>query len=179
MTVTEPVPEPLRRTDIGATPWSEARRRLAEAGTYWLATSRPDGRPHVMPLLAVWVDEALHFVASPGTRKARNLARKPASVLGTAHDGADLVVEGEAQKVSDEAALRRVAGAYAAKYDWPVEVRSGALWGEGAPTAGPPPYEVYRVDPATAFAFGHDETFIPTRWRFRPGGIPRRREEDS
>lgn len=173
MTALEPVPEPLRAADFTLTRWSDARRRLTEAGTYWLATVRPEGRPHAVPLLAVWVDEALHFVASPGSRKARNLARNPASVLGTTHDGADLVVEGEVHKVTGEAALRRVAGAYAAKYDWPVEVRGSALWGEGAPTAGPPPYEVYRVNAETVFAFGHAETLTPTRWRFPASGRDR------
>ncbi|HEV2894753.1 MAG TPA: pyridoxamine 5'-phosphate oxidase family protein, partial [Actinomycetota bacterium] len=69
-------------------------------------------------------------------------------------------------KVADEPTLRRVAEAYAAKYGWRVEVSEGAFHADGAPTAGPPPYEVYAVAPSTAFAFGTDESFSPTRWSF-------------
>ena len=76
------------------------------------------------------------------------------------------MVEGTAAKVSDETRLHRVAEAYWAKYGWPVTVRDGAFYADGAPTAGPPPYEVYEVTPATAFGFPTDETFTATRWRF-------------
>jgi nitroimidazol reductase NimA-like FMN-containing flavoprotein (pyridoxamine 5'-phosphate oxidase superfamily) len=72
----EPVAErPYLAEDTTPTPWTEARQRLADADSYWLATVRPDGLPHLVPVLAVWVDGALHFVASPTSRKARNLAR--------------------------------------------------------------------------------------------------------
>jgi hypothetical protein len=53
-------------------PWSDARERLAGAGVYWLSTVRPDGRPHVTPLIAVWLDDALLFCTGPQERKARN-----------------------------------------------------------------------------------------------------------
>jgi Pyridoxamine 5'-phosphate oxidase len=147
-------------------PWPEARRRLAEGGTYWLATARPDGRPHVVPVLAVWMDGALHFSSSPAARKAKNLARSPHCVITAGTPALDLVVEGQATTVRDEATLRRLAEAYASKYQWQVTVRDGALWGEGAPTAGPPPYHVYVITPTAAFGFGTDETFGATRWRF-------------
>ena len=75
-----------------------------------------DGRPHVVPVLAVWVDGALHFVASPTSRKARNLARDPHCVIMARRDPFDLVVEGTAANVSDEARLRRVAEVYMTKY---------------------------------------------------------------
>jgi Pyridoxamine 5'-phosphate oxidase len=52
-----PAEQPFRTDDASATAWAEGRRRLAEGDTYWLATVRPDGRPHVMPVLAVWVDD--------------------------------------------------------------------------------------------------------------------------
>jgi nitroimidazol reductase NimA-like FMN-containing flavoprotein (pyridoxamine 5'-phosphate oxidase superfamily) len=97
-------------------PWPQARRRLAEAGTYWLATARPDGRPHVVPVLAVWLDDALHFSSSPTARKAKNLARSPHCVIMVGTPALDLVVEGQATKVRDEATLRRLAEVYASKY---------------------------------------------------------------
>jgi nitroimidazol reductase NimA-like FMN-containing flavoprotein (pyridoxamine 5'-phosphate oxidase superfamily) len=146
--------------------WPETRRRLAEADTYWLATVRPDGRPHVMPVLAVSLDQVLHFTSGPAARKARNLARRPHCVITVGSPGLDLVLEGEATKVRDHATLRRVAERYASKYQWPVTVRDGAFWADGAPTAGPPPYDVYQVTPTTAFAFGNDERFGAIRWDF-------------
>jgi len=162
--------EPMAEQPLGAdgtTPWAEARGHLEEAGTYWLATVRPDGRPHVMPVLAVWVDGALHFSASPTSRKAKNLARDAHCVITAGSRALDLVVEGEAAQVRNEARLHRVAGAYASKYDWHVTVRDGAFYADGAPTAGPPPYEVYEVTPTMALGFPTEEgTFSPTRWRF-------------
>ena len=68
--------------------------------------------------------------------------------------------------MSDEARLRRVAAVYASKYGWQVDVRDGAFYAEGAPTAGRPPYGVYEVTPTTIFGFGTDESFNATRWRF-------------
>jgi nitroimidazol reductase NimA-like FMN-containing flavoprotein (pyridoxamine 5'-phosphate oxidase superfamily) len=100
---------------------------LADGDTFWLATVRPDGRPHVMPVLAVWADGALHFSTGKTTRKGRNLAQNPSCVIALGSPGLDLVVEGLAAKVSDEARLRRVADAYASKYDWQVTVRDGAF----------------------------------------------------
>jgi nitroimidazol reductase NimA-like FMN-containing flavoprotein (pyridoxamine 5'-phosphate oxidase superfamily) len=164
----EPVAErPVSVDDARPLPaWAEARRHLEEADTYWLATVRPDGQPHVMPLLAVWLDGALYFCAGATTRKARNLARDSRCVLTAAGDKLHLVVEGTAAKVRDEARLWRVAAVYASKYEWPVTVRDGAFYADGAPTAGPPPYEVYEVAPTMAFAFGTDESLGATRWRF-------------
>jgi nitroimidazol reductase NimA-like FMN-containing flavoprotein (pyridoxamine 5'-phosphate oxidase superfamily) len=167
MTEKEPAAEqPYLAEDATPTPWAEARRRLVDAESYWLATVRPDGLPHLVPVLAVWVDGALHFVASPTSRKAKNLARDAHCVITARRDALDLVVEGTVAKVSDEARLHHVAEAYISKYDWLVTVRDGTFYADGAPTAGPPPYEVYEATPTMVFGFPTDETFSPTRWRF-------------
>jgi hypothetical protein len=172
--------QPLAADGATVTPWAEARRRLDEAETYWLATVRPDGRPHVRPVLGVWLDSALYFSTSETSRKGKNLAHNSRCVLAVgslALPALDLVVEGDAAKVSDEAKLHRVADAYAAKYEWHVAVRGGALYGDGAPTAGPPPYAVFEVPATVIFGFpgvaGTDEkgqgevgSLRPTRWRF-------------
>ena len=167
MAGTEPVAEPFNADETRPLiTWAEASRRLAEAHWYWLATVRPDGRPHVVPVLAVWLDGALHFSTGPASRKGRNLARDTRCVIAVDSDVLHLVVEGEAAKVSDRARLQRVSEAYASKYGWQVTVRDNALDGDGAPTAGPPPYEVYEVTPTLAFGFGTDESLGATRWRF-------------
>lgn len=152
--------------DAGVTSWSDARERLARGKTYWLATGRSDGRPHVMPVLAVWMDRTLYFVAAPSSRKAQNLAHNPHCVITVNAEALDLVMEGSARKVRDETRLRRVAGVYETKYRWHVAVRDGAFFGDGAPTAGPPPYDVYELIPTIIFGFGTDGTLSSTRWRF-------------
>jgi nitroimidazol reductase NimA-like FMN-containing flavoprotein (pyridoxamine 5'-phosphate oxidase superfamily) len=169
MTGTQPVTElDARYSSPGATPvgWAQARERLREAQIYWLSTVRPDGRPHVTPLLAVWLDDALYFSTGPDERKARNLAHNQHCVLTTGCSdldaGLDLVVEGDAVRVSDDAKLRRVADAVEAKYgaDWHFDVREGAFHHpEGGRAL------VYEVAPVTAFGFGKGE-FSQTRWRF-------------
>jgi nitroimidazol reductase NimA-like FMN-containing flavoprotein (pyridoxamine 5'-phosphate oxidase superfamily) len=144
------------------------RGHLEEStATYWLATVRPSGTPHVMPVLAVWVDGCVYFCAGETTRKAKNLVLNPYCVVTVEVEALDLVMEGKAVKVRDGAMLRRVADAYASTYGWRVVVTEGAFHGtEGAPTAGPPPYDVYELTPTVAFGFGLDERFISTKWRF-------------
>jgi Pyridoxamine 5'-phosphate oxidase len=119
-----------------------------------------------MPLGVLWVDGALYFNAGPGTRKAKNLAADPRCVVTVATHPFDIVVEGEAVKLTDDAELRRIADVYAA-HGWEPTVRDGALYAEyRAPSAGPPPWHVYEVTPKTVFALGAAEPFGATRFRF-------------
>jgi Pyridoxamine 5'-phosphate oxidase len=160
--------DPMTAGATTPTPWARARGLLEEAqATYWLATVRANGAPHVRPVLAVWVDGGLFFCAGPSTCKAKNLVLDARFVVTVEEEPLDLVVEGRAVKVRDAATVWRVADAYAKVYGWRVAVRDGAFHDtEGAAIAGPPPYDVYEVTPTVAFGFGTDETFVPTRWRF-------------
>lgn len=169
MAITTPIAEEvIRPGDTRTIPWNEAAKRMADAGTFWIATIRPDGHPHVRPILAVWVDDALHFVSSSSARKGTNLAQDPRCTLSAETPGLDLVIEGGADRVTDETTLRRVANAYESKYEWPVTIRDAAFFAEGAPTAGPPPFHICAVQPFTVFGFGTDEEHFDrsTRWRF-------------
>jgi uncharacterized pyridoxamine 5'-phosphate oxidase family protein len=148
------------------TPWAEARERLAGAKVYWLSTVRPSGRPHVTPIAAVWLDDALYFCTGQTERKAKNLAQNTHCVITTGCDvleGLDLVVEGDAVRVTDEARLRRLADGYAAKYDqlFRFTVHDGAFYVEGSESE----VLVYELAPTTVFGFGKG-TFSQTRWRF-------------
>jgi nitroimidazol reductase NimA-like FMN-containing flavoprotein (pyridoxamine 5'-phosphate oxidase superfamily) len=179
MAVKEPVAE--RNLDgYGAAPipWTRVRERLdvgltqgpgtggPDRHTCWVATVRPDGRPHVVPVGVLWVDGRFYFNAGATTRKARNLARNPQCVITVATNPFDLVVEGEAVKVTEEAKLQRIAEVYASQ-GWQATVRDGALYAEySAPSAGPPPWDLYEVAPATVFALGTAEPYGATRWRF-------------
>jgi general stress protein 26 len=151
----------------GPEPWPEVRRRLAAGQWYWLATVGADGRPHVVPVLAVALDDALYFVAADASRKARNLARSAQCALSVAVDDAHLVVHGRAARVLDETILQRAAATNASKYAWHPRVRDGVFDADyGAPTAGPPPYALYELTPDKVLAFGVDEAFSPTRFVF-------------
>ncbi|GAB3482311.1 pyridoxamine 5'-phosphate oxidase family protein [Nocardiopsis coralliicola] len=150
--------------------WEQALEALAGARTFWLSTVRPGGAPHCAPVLAVVVDGAVHVAAGPATRKARNLAADARCTVGASGGGLDLVVEGAADPVTGPGELDAVARAYTAAYGWAPEPRDGALWAEGAPSAGPPPYAVYRVAASSAFAFPTDGASTPTRWLFAAPG---------
>lgn len=170
MTRNEPVSELLTtEADVDVIPWADGRSRLSETRFYWLATTGPGGGPHVRPVLAVWSDGALHTTSNPEAAKARYLGRNPRCAVTARTDGLDLVYEGRATKVDDEARLQAVADVYISKYGWPVTVRDGAFEAPyGAPTSGPPPYEVFRIVPDVAFGFGTDDSLAPrsTRWQF-------------
>lgn len=153
--------------DATATPWEEARERLALAEVYWLSTVRPDGRPHVTSIAGLWLDDTLYFSTGQTERKAKNLALNSRCVVMTGCnvlEGLDLVIEGEAVRVKDEARLRRSAEGYAAKYGrlFRFTVRDGAFYGEGSETE----VLVYELVPTTAFGFGKGDSFSQTRWRF-------------
>lgn len=152
-----------------ATDWEETRRVLEGAEIFWIATVRADGRPHVTPLVAVWVDDALHFATGANEQKAVNLRANPEVILMTGcndwEQGLDVVVEGKAVRVLDESVLERLAEAWAAKWDgrWHYEVREGSFRHEGSGD----PVLVFTVEPAKAFAFARG-TFGQTRHRFLP-----------
>jgi hypothetical protein len=157
--------------DATPTPWADGRAQLEQAEIFWLSTVRPDGRPHVTPLLAIWLDDALYFSTGAEERKAKNIAHNPHCILTTGcnalNQGFDLVVEGDAVRLTDEAKLQRVADLYDSKYGWRYIVRNGALVHAHAADQGEEAAAlVYEVAPTTAFGFGKGEPFSQTRWRF-------------
>ena len=136
--------------------------------TCWLATINRDGSPHVTGIGALWVDGAFWFETGESTRKGRNLARDPRCTLSLAAEEFDLVVEGDARKIDDPRTVADLAARWVAE-GWPARVdESGvALTAEySAPSAGPPPWHVYRLTPRAATALGTVEPAGATRWTF-------------
>jgi len=148
-------------------PWSRAQKQLAaNSGTYWLATTRPGSGPHVAAVGGLWVDGSVYFVSGPRTRKSRDIAKLPRCVVSISLKDLDVVIEGTARIVRDEATLKRLAKLYAAQ-GWPATVKGGAFTYEySAPSAGPPPWHLYVLTPATAFGVATAEPHGATRWRF-------------
>jgi nitroimidazol reductase NimA-like FMN-containing flavoprotein (pyridoxamine 5'-phosphate oxidase superfamily) len=172
--VAEPAAElDTRFSSEGASPteWAEARDRLEDAEIFWVSTVRPDGRPHVTPLISVWLDDALYFSTGPTEQKAKNLAANRHCILTTGCNdidrGLDVVVEGDAVQVTDDVKLRHIADRYVSKYgeDWRFEVRDGTfVQGNGAVVA-----LVFEVAPKKGFGFRKGDEFSQTRWRFGDG----------
>jgi hypothetical protein len=134
----------------------------------WLATINPDGSPHVNGIGAQWEDGAWWFETGEQNRKARNVARDPRCALSLAVHEFDLVVDGTAEKITDPATVAKMAEVWAAG-GWPCRVdESGtALTADfSAPSAGPPPWHVYKMTVRQATALG---TVMPggaTTWTF-------------
>jgi Pyridoxamine 5'-phosphate oxidase len=127
---------------------------------------RPNARPHVTTIAAVWLDGAVHFTTGERERKAKNLARNPYCIVTTGYrglEGLDLVVEGKATRVATAPALRGLAEAYRRKYGrlFRYEVRDGALYHQDTVDR----VLAYRVRARKALGFGKGGRFSQTRWR--------------
>ena len=160
-----------RFSDPGATAtsWSAARDVLQSAQLSWVTTVRTDGRPHVTPLVAVWLDDAVHFATGSDEQKAVNLAANPHVVMVTGCNswdrGLDVMVEGEAERITDRATLQRLAAAWAVKWngEWQYRVVDGGFAHPDNP-AGAEPILVFAVRATKILAFGKGE-FSHTRYR--------------
>ncbi|PXX68584.1 general stress protein 26 [Nocardia tenerifensis] len=148
-----------------APPWSAVREVLTTSEMFWLSTTRRDGRPHVTPLPAIWHDGSLHICTGDQEQKAANLAAEPRCVLTTGtnrmNSGLDVVVEGTAARVTDQATLRELSALWKSQLDWDFAVVEGGF-NDGAGRVG----LVYAVAPEKVLAFGKGEPFSQTRYRF-------------
>ena len=136
--------------------------------TCWLATIDADGRPHVTGIGGFWNEGTFWFQTGPATRKAKNLARDPRCSISVATHEFDLTLEGVAQRVTDPAVVADFAG-QAASDGWPARVDDSgvALTADySAPSAGPPPWFVYRITPHRAVALRTVDPGGATQWTF-------------
>ncbi len=153
-------------------PWSRALEELENVftsdakKTYWLATASADGRPHVTGVGMLWVDGKFYFTSGAGTRKSRNLAENTHCAISVGLPTLDLAVEGTASRVTDRATLQRIAERYAAQ-GWPASATDDAITAAySAPSAGPPPWDLFEVTPVVAYGVATAEPYGATRWRF-------------
>jgi general stress protein 26 len=168
MATTEPVPElDPRFSDPEASPtgWHDVRRAIEEAELFWITTVRADGRPHVTPLPAVWRNDALYFCTGADEQKGVNLRTNANCALTTGNNlwksGLDVIVEGHAERVTDDGLLHHLADAWESKYqgDWHFDVANGAFRHEEGEAL------VFEVVPAKVLAFAKG-AFAQTRFRF-------------
>ena len=136
-------------------PWEGAAERLSVSHNYMVATTRPDGRPHVMPVWGVWLDYSFYFSTGRQCPKARNLGANPHCVISTDRADEAVILEGMAEEIADRSSLKEFYKAYKEKYDWDLE------------EMGFDKEPVYIVRPRVVFGVRErDFTGSATRWTF-------------
>ena len=138
----------------GLLPWTWATERLIKAHTYFIATTRPDGRPHVMPVWGIWMEGQFYFSSGRKSRKARNLSANPKCVVSIEINGESVIVEGHVEETTEDAVLKQCSVAYTEKYQWDMGDNSEPF---------------FKVQPSVVFGFIENDslfTSTATRWTF-------------
>src|SRR5688572_10968249 len=139
----------------GLLPWEWAAERLLISHNYMVATTRPDGRPHVMPVWGLWLNGGFYFSTGRRSRKTKNLGANPHCVVSTDRADEAVIVEGVAEEITNQASLKPFYEAYKEKYDWDLE------------QMGFDKEPVYIVRPSVVFGIRErDFTSSATRWKF-------------
>jgi general stress protein 26 len=152
--------------DASATSWEQTRRILEDAELSWISTVRRDGRPHVSPLVTVWMDDALYFTSGPDEQKVRNLDHNPTVVVTTGTNaweaGIDVTVEGLARRVVARGLLERLATEWSRRWDgrWSFDAVDGAFRHARGGVS-----QVFELVPTRVLAFAKSP-FAQTRHRF-------------
>jgi hypothetical protein len=142
----------------GLKPWPWALERLEKSHNYWISTTRPGGRPHLMLIWGIWWQDAFWFSTGARTRKAKNIAADPRCVIGTEKADEAVILEGIVEEIKDRSIWKQLAQIYNSKYGGDVEPLLLASGGS-----------VFRLQPQVAFAQDeHAENFAEsvTRWLF-------------
>ena len=145
--------------DEGMVTWSFATERLERALAYWVCTTRPDGRPHAMPIWGAFVEGTLYFEGSPETRRGRNLKENPSVVVHLESADEVVIVEGKAEEIKkpERSLAVRMAEVMGAKYGTLDYRPSPEQWDEGG---------LYALRPTVAFAWKEFPKSV-TRFVFR------------
>ena len=134
--------------------WQEVVDQLAKSRNYWIVTTRPDGRPHAVPVWGVWLDERLYFGTDRRSRKARNLAKNPAMGVHLESGDDAVILEGLAEEVTNADLIAAIDKAYSPKYKMRLTEAPGEL-------------VIYALRPRVALAWRErDFPRSSTRWRF-------------
>jgi hypothetical protein len=151
--------------DAGSAPAPDAHN----SRTTWLTTINEDGSPHVTPVGALWLDGTYWFQTGSGTRKHRNVERDPRCSVAVSILGADVVLEGDAERVTDPTDMARAAEGWATSGGWPAELDpsgTGITAPFNAPSQGPPPWHVFRIELRSAVVALGEEPGGLSRFRF-------------
>jgi nitroimidazol reductase NimA-like FMN-containing flavoprotein (pyridoxamine 5'-phosphate oxidase superfamily) len=149
----------LTNSAKGLLPWKWAEDRLNRSRQYWIATTGPGGRPHVMVIWALWLYGALYFSTGRKTRKAKNLRRNPRCTMCTDNAGEAVILEGVVDTEREVERIREFIRRYEKKYDWKLGEMAEDFMARKEP--------VFRLKPRVAFGLWEAKfTSSATRWKF-------------
>ena len=130
---------------------------------FWLATTSPDGSPHLTGIGARWFEDQLWFVSGAETQKSRNLEERQDCAIAAELPDLDVTFRGGARRVTDQPTVERLAAQWAST-GWPARPGRGAIEADySAPSAGPPPWDLWLLEARSAVAVGARGAM---RWRF-------------
>jgi nitroimidazol reductase NimA-like FMN-containing flavoprotein (pyridoxamine 5'-phosphate oxidase superfamily) len=149
----------LPKSKKGLLPWKWAEERLKKSRQYWIATVRPDQRPHVMVVWALWMNGLLYFSTGAKSRKAENLAKNPHCTMCTENAAEAVIVEGVVETERNREIVRKFVSLYEKKYQWKLGEMGEDLMALNQP--------LYYLRPKVGFGFW-EKKFAPTatRWLF-------------
>lgn len=140
-------------------PWAWAEERLIRSHNYWLATTRPDARPHLMVIWGLWLEQVFYFSTGSQSRKARNLRSNSHCVIGTEHAEQAVILEGIAAAVTEVALLKTLLSLYQKKYDYDMSSMETDILSMQEP--------IFAVRPTVVFGLEESKMLqSATRWRF-------------
>ncbi|HUS16466.1 MAG TPA: pyridoxamine 5'-phosphate oxidase family protein [Chloroflexia bacterium] len=147
--------------------WTDVEAQLQLAVNYWLNSTRPDGRPHTVPIWGVWLDGAFYFYTEPQTQKVRNLTAQPEVVVHLESAVDVMILEGAVTVVAPASdTWRAVAQAFFDKYKEPT-TGAGLEMGSGVR-----PPVVYELRPRHVRAWAHGNCFAQSHWHFTENSAP-------
>ena len=141
----------IRTDDKGLVPWKHVIAQLEKSKNYWISSTRPDGRPHAMPVWGVWMNGAVCFGTDRKSRKARNLQANPSVSLHLESGDDVVIIEGTVREI-DPKEMPAIDAAYSNKYKMKLSNAPGDSC-------------FLAVVPRVVFAW-HESNFdqSPTRW---------------
>ena len=144
----------ISKSSQGLMAWEDVEQQLKRAKNYWVGTTKPDGRPHAMPVWGLWLERVFYFSSDGSSRKARNIAANPWAVVHLESGDDAVIVEGTAQRVTDKALFAKIDADYKKKYRMGLSGIPGDVG-------------VFAVRPRIVFAWRErDFPKSATRWRF-------------
>ena len=137
----------------GLISWKWAQQRLTRSHNYWIATTKSDGAPHVMPVWGIWVDSIFYFSTGRESRKAKNLRTNPRCTVCTEKSREAVILEGTVEEIKDSALIKKLGVPYHKKYKpWKLDPEIGGI---------------YSVHPTRIFALDEKSGLkTATRWLF-------------
>jgi nitroimidazol reductase NimA-like FMN-containing flavoprotein (pyridoxamine 5'-phosphate oxidase superfamily) len=107
-------------------PWEGVDKMLSKARNYWISTTRPDGRPHAVPVWAVWREGAFFFGTGKPSQKEGNIKNNPWLVVHLESGNEVVIIQGRVEHIADPDLFASIADVYSVKYDWsPLEGLEG------------------------------------------------------